>query len=73
MYELIDKQPHESDVTLLAQAETIAEARYAARTMADEGTPCPIYITLDDVVRETLVDGPHGRMIQTGDHNRLLR
>jgi hypothetical protein len=69
MFELTD----ESGRVLLAEAETFANAKFAARTMADEGTPCPILISLGDSVVASLVEGPHGRMIETSDLVRSLR
>lgn len=60
MYELTDA----SETRLLAEATTIVNARYAARTMHDEGEPLPIRIDLDGKTVETLVEGPHGPMIE---------
>lgn len=59
---------------LLAEAESIDQARYAARTIHSEGEPLPIHIfTADgDSCCESLVDGPFGAMISGSSLSRSL-
>jgi hypothetical protein len=60
LYTLTD----ESHERLIAEAETMEAARFAARILHEEGEPLPILIVNDDEVEAyRLVHGPHGPML----------
>jgi hypothetical protein len=69
MYVLTD----ESGDRLLAEAETVAASRLAARTMHDEGTELPILITLGDRIVERYEEGRYGPLFRGSTLSRSLR